>query len=136
MSTAQSTGDPQAARGLRALVVRPEGTAEVVDLGTSPVRAAHRIHEIIGGDLEGLTVPDANWCAYLNEHGEREGSAYNVVADQLCRYLGWHWRVGDHFKGTGVFLGRAGVDEVDVPEVVLTVARSMGVEIAEPERSR
>ena len=119
--------NPARPRGLRALIVRPDGTATDARLPASPLALATAIHDAIGGHYEGIGLN--GWIAYVAED-ERNfplGLRPNPQADALARVLGWHWNTGDYAKGVAVFIGREGVDEVDVPQRVLDLARTAGL---------
>jgi hypothetical protein len=127
LSTPQSTPHPQAERGLRALVISPDGGGVLTDLPVQPARAAREVGEIVGGNLEAIIVANADWLAYINEEGARLALLPNLQADAICRALGYHFQPGDYLIGPAVFLGRQGANETDVPEHVLGMAREAGV---------
>ena len=125
LSTPSSTG-------LRALVIYPDGSAALMDLPGHAGMAAAHIAALIGGPLEPVTLADAGWVAYVNEEGIRLGLPFNPQADAMARTLGYPFGHGDFIKGPAVWLGRAGFDEISVPDSVVTLARMAGVDLRAP----
>jgi len=115
--------------GPLALIIRPDGTATAGRLPGPGQPGATAIHDAIGGYFEGVSGPGADWVAYVAED-ERHfpgGLLPNLQADAIARALGWDAFMGDYLKGTAVFLGRQGVEETDVPQHVLDLARAAGL---------
>lgn len=126
MSTAPSTPDPQP-HGLRALVIETTGAARLVELPLGPVQAAHRVGELVGGHLEAIITEGSDWLAYINEEGIRLGLPFNPQADAIARALGYGFMHGDYLKGPAVYLGRDGLQELDVPDSVMVLAWAAGI---------
>jgi hypothetical protein len=108
----------------RALVVRPDGTAEVVRVS----RRLESWQELVGGSIEGLSL-SAEVRAFINEDGKALGLAMNVYADAMIRALlksvGHTLMPGDYIVGPVVFLGpvdRYGY-ETDVHPLVVEMAK-------------
>ncbi len=123
------------AHGPLALIVRPDDTADLEHLPEGDLQASTRINDLIGGHFEAITgrVLPA-WIAYVAED-EREfpgGLFPNLQADTMARVLGWSCPPGDYVKGVAVFLGRDGVNETDVPQHVLDLARAAGLLVGSP----
>ena len=109
---------------MRALVVEPDGTGRIVDTpGT-----AESIRELIGGGwLEGVSGSlGGDWHAYVDEEGKIKGLDPNYPATQIANSVGWP--SGDFLVGSVVFLGHEGPEEADCPELIIEVARVIGVE--------
>jgi hypothetical protein len=119
---------PTEPRGALALVIRPEVVeAALVRLPADDLKASTMIHDLIGGYYEAIGGPD--WIAYTAED-ERHfpgGLTVNIQADAIARVLGFNWQHGDYAKGVLVFLGRAGLGNVDVPQRVVDLARAAGL---------
>ena len=128
VTTAPSTGIPQPreGRGLRALVIEPDGSAMLIDLPASQGNAAATIHAILGGPLECLATADGGWLAYANQHGRRLDLRPNMRGDAVLRVLGYSFDLTDYLVGPVVVLGRRGHNETDVPESVITLVRQTG----------
>lgn len=109
---------------MRALVVEPDGTGRIVDIDGT----AESIRELIGGGwLEGVSGSlDYDWHAYVDEEGKLKNLPANYAATQIANSVGWP--SGDFLVGTAVFLGHIGPDEADCPELIIEVARVIGVE--------
>lgn len=132
MPTAPSTGDPQH-RGLRALIIDPDGSAELLNLPPGQGNAAATIHAILGGPLECLATADGGWLAYCNEEGRRLDLRPNMRGDAVLRVLGYSFAFTDYLVGPVVLLGRRGFNETDVPESLITVVRQSGTIILSAE---
>lgn len=116
-----------APRGVRALAIRADGTAEVIELPGNVSAFVAAVNALVGGYYEGLGVRGGNWVVYVNEDGKRFRLGFNMQADAILRALGHPLRPGDFLTGTAVFVGRTGPQETDVPEHVLALARAAGV---------
>jgi len=115
--------------GPLALVVSTDGIARAVRMpDDSPAAPVKWLQDLIGGHFEGIggTSGGEPWIAYLAEDGEH--LALNVRATALARHLGWLGHPADYLLGTVVFLGRRGTEETDVPERVLALAGTAGVQ--------
>ena len=127
----ETPGDPRATTpgGPLALIINPDGTAVLTPLPLNPATLSTAVRELIGGHYQAIGAGRNGWIAYTAED-EREfpkGLPRNLQADAIARALGYRWDHGDCAKGVLVFLGRNGVDEADVPENVLSLARQAGI---------
>lgn len=117
------------------MLVLPTGTngALLHELPERAGLAAHELGELVGGNLEVIATAGSDWLAYINEDGTRLGLRFNPQADAMCRTLGYPFGPGDYIKGTAVFMGRAddGINEADVPEHVLALARAAGLVVVQ-----
>jgi len=110
----------------RALLVRTTGAYIIeVEPNLEGIRNA-----IGGGWLEGVSSSiDDDWHAYCDEEGKLKGLPPNLAATMLLHSLGWP--KGDILHGHVIIFGERkveeGVDEADVPDRVLALARSMGL---------
>jgi hypothetical protein len=104
----------------RALVIEPTHTPRLTRIDAY----LPALQDLVGGYIEGLGAPDADWHAYCNEEGKIEGLPINRFATALAHALGWP--VGDVLVGTVVFLG-VGIagNEADVPNYVIDAAERL-----------
>jgi hypothetical protein len=124
---------PPPNEGLRALIVQPDaGGADLVRLPAGDLAAVAAIQAAIGGHFE--VIGTSEWIAYVaeDERDFPEGLRPNLHADALARALGYSWPPHDFCKGVAVFLGRDGVEEVDVPQRVIDYARAAGLPVRSP----
>jgi hypothetical protein len=121
--------DHAPASGPLVLIIHPSGNATAERLPANPLACATAIHDAIGGHYEAIGGGPGGWVAYVAEDERQfpEGLRTNYQADALARALGWHWKPGDYAKGVAVFIGRAGVEEADVPDAVLNLAHAAGL---------
>ena len=121
--------DTPARTGPLVLIIRPgEVQAELVHLPDGNLAGATAVNDAIGGHFEAIEGA-GGWIAYVAED-EREfpEPLYpNLHADALARVLGWRPIQGDYVKGVAVFMGREGVNEIDVPDAVVELARRAGI---------
>jgi hypothetical protein len=115
--------------GPLALVVRPEGNAELARLPDAPGGQLRALNELLGGYLEAVATGSSDWVCYINEEGKGLGLAFNVQADALVRTLGFRFMQGDYLVGVAVFLGRNGPDESDVPQRIVDLAKIAGIPV-------
>lgn len=117
------------------MLVVPTGTTAALlhELPASAGYAAHELGELVGGDLGVIATAGSDWLAYINDSGIRLGLRLNPHADAMVRTLGYPFQMGDYVKGTAVFMGRAddGVNEADVPDRVVQLARTAGLDVAQ-----
>ncbi len=114
-------------KGIRALVVQIDGTAEITKLPGLMAAQVQEVQRIVGGYFQALGIAGGDWIVYINEDGKDSGLPINLQADVLARTLGYPFRQGDFLVGAAVFLGRRGSEETDVPAKVLELARASGV---------
>jgi hypothetical protein len=112
--------------GPLALVIQPDGTATTERLPENPAAAITALHQIIGGHFE--AIGNGQWCAYtIEDTRDLTDPQPNPAADRLAQLLGWATHPLGGMCGAVVFLGHRGVDETDVPEVAIQLARRMGL---------
>lgn len=103
---------------IRALVVTPDGGAQVVETGTGLAD----FQRLVGGYLEGVgSSVTAEWFAYCDEEGKLKGLPPNIRATDLAISLGWRSN-GDSLCGPVVFVGMKEGEETDVPSFVVETA--------------
>lgn len=109
---------------VRALVVMPDGTAQVRDIEPD----SNSLNEIVGGWLEAIYPANSrfgDWHAYVDEEGKLKGLPVNQSATMLAYAAGWAGR--DVLVGPVVFLGSAGegedegAEEGDVPPELVSL---------------
>jgi hypothetical protein len=110
-----------------ALVVWPQGFAELRRLPASDITQADILHEAVGGYLE--SIGPGEWIAFLNTDGKEQGLKPNLHADALARALGWTFRVGDYLVGAAVFASRDGTAIGDCPQRVVDLVRTAGIPV-------
>lgn len=122
--------DTPARTGPLVLIIRPgdHDTAELVRLPDGNLAGTSAVQEAIGGHFEAIEGV-GGWIAYVaeDERDFAEPLHPNLHADALARVLGWHPIPGDYVKGVAVFMGREGVNEIDVPDAVVELARRAGI---------
>ena len=110
-----------------ALIIRPDGTAEVRDIEPD----LRTLNDLVGGYLTAIrpsTDEFGGWHAYLDEEGLPKGVAPNPAGTAFARSIGWAGP-DPMLVGPIVFLGDADPDEADVPpEVVGAAVRLWGLE--------
>jgi hypothetical protein len=122
---------------IKVLVVYPDsqtGHLKTID-PSLPV-----FNDLVGGFIEGLSFPENEVSAYLNEDGKTMGLPVNQYADALVRQLlaSEHRRLmpGDVIVGPVVFMGYPDHDtgeDTDVPTHLLALARSLGLDLKEED---
>jgi hypothetical protein len=86
------------------VIVSPDGAVTDETIGND----LPSFHRAVGGYIEAVPLPDAlgRVVGYVNEDGVRLQLAPNLIATLLC---------GTPIVGPLVIVGRAGVNETDVP---------------------
>jgi hypothetical protein len=111
--------------GPLALVIQPDGTATAERLPENPAACLAALNATIGGHFE--AIGDSRWCAYtIEDIRDLTDPQPNPAATRLAELLGWRTQPGG-MCGAVVFLGHHGVNETDVPEDALELARAMGL---------
>jgi len=111
--------------GPLALVIQPDGSTTAERLPVNPAAMLAALREAIGGHFE--AIGNGRWCAYtIEDNRDLTNPQPNRAANRLAELLGWRTQPGG-MLGAVVFLGHHGVDETDVPEDVLELARVMGL---------
>jgi hypothetical protein len=112
--------------GPLALVIQPDGSTTAERLPQNPAACLAALHQAIGGHFE--AIGNGRWHAYtIEDIRDLAVPRPNRPADRLAEMLGWRTHPMGGMVGAVVFLGRDGVDEADVPEDVLELARTMGL---------
>jgi len=110
--------------GPLALVIQPDGSTTAERLPQNPAALLAALHQAIGGHFE--AIGNGRWCAYTIEDS-RDDPRPNEPANRLAALLGWRGQAGATMFGAVVFLGHQGVDETDVPDDAIHLARRMGL---------
>lgn len=103
---------------MKALVVKTDGTAEVVDSNWE----YSEINNAVGGWIEAVSFGDKPYFAYINEEGKINNLPENNAATSLWYDSGQRVLLGDYIAGNAVFFGL--VDDegynTDIPSILLT----------------
>lgn len=111
---------------MKALVVHPDGTA---DLTAVPAGDGDRVtwfNETVGSLIQPIYGPD--WVCYVDENNELTRGPLNMPATLLAHRLGWP--SGNAFVGRAVFFGKGQDDtDTDVPDRVLRGAHGWQIAV-------
>ena len=85
----------------QALIIRTQGTAEVVDLGTTSEESYNALSTAVGGLIEAVDISETviMWC---NEEGKVYGLPHNALATKVFTRTFGHV---DEIKGDVVITG-------------------------------
>ena len=112
--------------GPLALVIQPDGSTTAERLPANPAACLAALHQAIGGHFE--AIGNGRWHAYtIEDIRDLAHPLPNPAADRLAESLGWRTHPMGGMVGAVVFLGRDGVDEADVPDDAIHLARRMGL---------
>lgn len=121
-----TAAEPLEHAGPLALVIQPDGTTTAERLPENPAACLATLNQTIGGHFE--AIGNGKWCAYtIEDVRDLPNPQPNPAADRLAELLGWRTHPMGGMVGAVVFLGHHGVEETDVPEVAIELARRMGL---------
>jgi hypothetical protein len=121
-----TAAEPIEHTGPLALVIQPDGTTTTERLPENPAACLAVLNQTIGGHFE--AIGNGRWHAYtIEDVRDLAVPRPNPAADRLAELLGWRTHPMGGMVGAVVFLGRDGVDEADVPDDAIHLARRMGL---------
>lgn len=112
---------------MKALLVKPDGTAELINSEWD----YSEINKIIGGWIEAVYFGDKPYFAYIHEEGKILGMPENCNATNLWYDSGQRVLIGDFLAGNVLFFGLVDSDgnNTEVPEQAIEDIVRYGAEL-------